>query len=106
MIVIMKSVSNVTDLPSKSIEDDSIDTIRYKAARDTKHNYLRDNYSNFSYFAMLKEITTQHHRALGFIRVDNLNGLPVGRYVTKPSLKEQGRFKMLRNRLKGRWFNG
>ena len=102
----MKSAYNVIDLPSKSIEDDSIDTIRYKTARDKKHSCLEDCYTHFSYFTMLKEMTAQHHRTLGFIRVDNLNGLPVGRYVTKPSLKEQGKFKMLRNRLKGRWFNG
>ena len=45
----------ILDIPSKSIEDDTIDTIRYKEARDKKPSKLKAYRHRDRYFRMIRQ---------------------------------------------------
>ena len=95
------------DIPSRSTGAYILDTIRYRAARDQKISKFKDCYNNTtnSYFKVIRKLTTGSN-TLARVRVNDLNGFPVGRYFSIYSIKKQGTNNMSRSTLEWRWFNG
>lgn len=96
----------VIDIPSKSIEDDIVDTIRYRAARDQKQSKFKDCYNTtIRYFKVIRKLNT-HSNTPAYVRVNNLNGFPVGSYFSIYSIKKRGTNNMSKHTLEWRRFNG
>ena len=89
----------ILDIPSKSIEDDTIGTIRYKEARDRNQYKLKECYIKISYFRTMRKFNRNHT-----MFIIGANGR--GSYRTIYGIRRKGECSMLRSTLKGRWFNG
>lgn len=94
----------ILDIPSKSIEDDTIDTIRYKETRDRNRSKLQDHKSRNSYFRLIR--VAIRHSLYPTIKVYG-NGHTAGHHRPVVSIKKQGKGTMSKSlKLKWRWFNG
>lgn len=92
----------ILDIPSKSIEDDTIDTIRYKESRDKKPSKLKC-YKSRGYFRLIR--VAARHSLLMTLKVYG-TGNTAGHHRPIISIKKQGDGNMSRSTLLWRRFNG
>lgn len=92
----------ILDIPSKSIEDDTIDTIRYKEARDKKPSKLKC-YKSRGYFRLIR--VAARHSLLMTVKVYG-TGNTASHHRPIISIKKQGDGNMSRSTLLWRRFNG
>ena len=90
----------ILDIPSKSIEDDTIDTIRYKEARDKKPLKC---YKSRGYFRLIR--VAARHSLLMTVKVYG-TGNTSGHHRPIISIKKQEDGNMSRSTLLWRRFNG
>lgn len=93
----------ILDIPSKSIEDDTIGTIRYKESRDKKPSKLKAYHCRDRYFRLIR--VAARHSLLMTLKVYG-TGNTAGHYRHTVSIKKQGKDNMSRSTLMRRWFNG
>ena len=91
----------ILDIPSKSIEDDTIGTIRYKEARERNLSKLQDHKSrgSCSYFKVIR--VAIRHSLYPTIKVYG-NGHTAGHHRPVISIKKQGKGTMSKS-LKLKW---
>lgn len=93
----------ILNIPSKSIEDDTIDTIRYKETRDRKPSKLQAYQSKNRYFRWIR-VAARHSLLMTLKVYGTGNTASHNRPIT--SIKQQGDGNMLRSTLLWRRFNG
>ena len=92
----------ILDIPSNSIEDDTIDTIRYKETKDRKPSKLKC-YKSRGYFRLIR--VAARHSLLMTLKVYG-TGNTAGHHRPIISIKKQGDGNMSRSTLLWRRFNG